>query len=69
MLASSLDAVVTVDASGRVLTFNHAAEVTFGYSAEEALGRDVAERSSRPGLRERHYAASPVTWRRASGRS
>ena len=57
MLASSLDAVVTVDASGRVLTFNRAAEEVFGYAADEALGRDIAELIIPPSLRERHYSA------------
>jgi len=57
MLASSLDAVVTIDGTGRVLTFNRAAERTFGYAAADALGRDVAELIIPPALRERHYAA------------
>ncbi len=57
MLASSLDAVVTIDGDGRVLTFNRAAEETFGYTAAEALGRDVAELIIPPALRERHYRA------------
>ena len=57
MLASSLDAVVTIDASGHVLTFNRAAETTFGYSSAEALGRDVAELIIPPALRQRHYTA------------
>lgn len=57
MLASSLDAVVTIDAEGRVLTFNRAAEETFGYSAAEALGRDVAELIIPAALRDRHYGA------------
>src|SRR4051794_6134265 len=57
MLASSLDAVVTIDAGGRVVTFNHAAEETFGYEAREAIGRDVAELIIPPSLRERHHQA------------
>jgi PAS domain S-box-containing protein len=57
MLASSLDAVVTIDASGHVLTFNRAAETTFGYSSDEALGRDVAELIIPPAMRQRHYTA------------
>ena len=31
MLEAALDAVVTMDASGRVIGWNRAAEVTFGY--------------------------------------
>ena len=57
MLASSLDAVVTIDAAGRVVTFNSAAEAIFGYAAADALGRDVAELIIPPSLRHRHYAA------------
>jgi PAS domain S-box-containing protein len=57
MLASSLDAVVTIDATGRVLTFNRAAVRTFGYSEREALGRDVAELIIPPSLRDRHHRA------------
>jgi PAS domain S-box-containing protein len=43
MLESALDAVVTIDHSGRVLGWNHAAETTFGYRADEAVGRDMAD--------------------------
>ena len=57
MLASSLDAVVTIDAEGRILTFNRAAETIFGHRAEDALGRDVAQLIIPPTLRERHYTA------------
>jgi len=57
MLASSLDAVVTIDAEGRILMFNHAAEATFGHREEDALGKDVADLIIPPSLRERHRAA------------
>ncbi len=57
MLASSLDAVITIDGTGSVLNFNRAAEEMFGYSAPAVLGRNVAEFIIPPGLRERHYAA------------
>ena len=42
-LEAALDAVVTMDQRGRVLDWNHAAETTFGYRADEALGRDMSE--------------------------
>ncbi|HEU5211758.1 MAG TPA: PAS domain S-box protein [Gaiellaceae bacterium] len=42
-LEAALDAVVTMDSSGRVLDWNHAAEATFGYRAHEAIGRDMAD--------------------------
>jgi len=42
-LEAALDAVVTMDSSGRILDWNHAAETTFGYRADEAIGRDMAD--------------------------
>jgi len=57
MLASSLDAVVTIDARGSILLFNHAAETTFGHREEDALGRDVADLIIPPSLRDRHRRA------------
>ena len=57
MLASSLDAVITIDGKGSVLTFNRAAEEMFGYPAAAVLGRDIAQFIIPPALRERHYAA------------
>jgi PAS domain S-box-containing protein len=57
MLASSLDAVVTIDANGSVLNFNRAAELTFGHREEDVLGRDIAELIIPVALRERHYSA------------
>src|SRR4029079_7116148 len=54
MLESALDAVVTMDASGRVLDWNHAAETTFGYGAHEAIGRDMADLIVPPSLRAKH---------------
>jgi len=54
MLEAALDAVVTMDARGRVSGWNHAAEATFGYSASEAIGRDMAELIVPPALRGAH---------------
>jgi PAS domain S-box-containing protein len=54
MLEASLDAVVTMDHAGRVLGWNHAAETTFGYRADEALGRDMAELIVPPEHRPAH---------------
>jgi PAS domain S-box-containing protein len=41
VVASALDAVVVVDESGCVVTMNPAAETTFGYSLDEALGQSI----------------------------
>ena len=34
--------MVTIDTNGRILEFNPAAEVTFGYSKNEVLGEEMA---------------------------
>ncbi|HKY70602.1 MAG TPA: PAS domain S-box protein, partial [Nitrospira sp.] len=51
---SALDALITMDADGRIQDFNPAAEQMFGYSHTEAIGRTVAELIIPPRLRERH---------------
>jgi PAS domain S-box-containing protein len=57
VLESALDCVITIDDTGRVLEFNAAAERTFGYSAEEAIGREMADLIVPPALRDRHRSA------------
>jgi PAS domain S-box-containing protein len=54
MLESALDAVVGMDARGLVIDWNHAAETTFGYRADEAIGREMAELIVPPSLRAAH---------------
>jgi PAS domain S-box-containing protein len=54
MLEAALDAVVTMDHRGHILGWNHAAETTFGYRADEAVGREMAELIVPPGLRAAH---------------
>ena len=54
VLASSLDAVITMDHEGRVVEFNRAAERLFGYPEEAAVGQEMAELIIPPSLRERH---------------
>ena len=54
MLEAALDAVVTMDADGHVIGWNHAAEAIFGYTAGEATGRDMAELIVPPALRHAH---------------
>ncbi len=56
ILDTALDCIVTMDADGRVVAFNPAAQRTFGYSAEEAIGADMGELIVPPDLRERHRA-------------
>lgn len=43
ILDVALDCVVLMDASGRIAQFNPAAEATFGYTAAEAVGMELAE--------------------------
>lgn len=56
VLESALEAIVTIDASGNVVEFNPAAERTFGYPREEAIGRSMAVLIIPPRLREAHKA-------------
>jgi two-component system CheB/CheR fusion protein len=54
ILDSALDCIITMDASGRVVEFNPAAERVFGFSREEAVGQELAELIIPVRLRERH---------------
>jgi diguanylate cyclase (GGDEF)-like protein/PAS domain S-box-containing protein len=54
MLRSALDCVICMDQMGRIVDFNEAAERTFGYTREEAIGRDLAELIVPPELRQAH---------------
>ncbi|MBA3481622.1 MAG: PAS domain S-box protein, partial [Pirellulales bacterium] len=54
VLESALDAIVTMDHEGKIVEFNSAAEVTFGYSRAAAIGRSMAELIVPPSYREAH---------------
>ncbi|HKN94259.1 MAG TPA: PAS domain S-box protein, partial [Thermoleophilaceae bacterium] len=54
VVQTALDCIVTMDSEGRVVEFNPAAEGTFGYSSEEAVGQELAELIIPPDLREAH---------------
>ena len=54
MLEAALDPVVTIDHHGRMIEMNPAAVETFGYSRQEAVGREMAELIVPPDLREAH---------------
>ena len=56
VLHAALDCVVAMDHRGAVVEWNPAAERTFGYTAEEALGREMAELIVPPHLRAAHRA-------------
>ncbi len=51
---SALDALITMDAEGRVQEWNPAAEQMFGYSQSQAAGRTIAELIIPPPFRDRH---------------
>ncbi len=56
ILESALDCIVTMDAEGKIVEFNPAAEKAFGYSSREAVGKDMAELIIPHGLRGKHRA-------------
>ena len=51
---AAFDSIITMDAEGRVVQVNRAAEEAFGYAAEEMVGRELAELIIPPHLREPH---------------
>src|ERR1700685_3020336 len=54
ILEAALDAVISMDQHARLTYVNSAFERTFGYRAEEVIGRDLAETIVPPSLREAH---------------
>jgi PAS domain S-box-containing protein len=69
LIDSAMDAIITVDAGHRIVLFNPAAERSFGWSANEVIGRPI-DGLIPVGLREAHrehirrFAATGVTARR-----
>ncbi|MXQ12626.1 PAS domain S-box protein [Microvirga makkahensis] len=54
ILDAALDCIVSINHESNIIEWNTAAERTFGYSREAALGRDLAELIIPPEFRERH---------------
>ena len=54
ILQAALDCIVTVDRHGTIVEFNPAAERTFGYSREQAVGKSLAELLVPKALRQQH---------------
>ena len=54
IMDAALDCIVTINESGQVLDWNPAAERTFGYPREAALGQYVADLIVPPEMREKH---------------
>ena len=51
--ATAQDAIITIDAAARIELWNHAAERILGYTAEEAIGKQVHEFLTPPRFREK----------------
>jgi PAS domain S-box-containing protein len=66
VLAASLDALITIDTDGRIVDLNPAAEATFGYRREEAIGAVMGDLIVPPVHRQahaqgmRHYLATGI---------
>jgi PAS domain S-box-containing protein len=56
ILETALDAVISMDHHGVITEFNPAAERSFGYRKEEAVGRQLADLIIPPDLRQQHRA-------------
>ncbi len=54
MLKTALDSIVTIDHEGKIVDFNPAAEVMFGYRRDDVIGREMGEVIVPPALRESH---------------
>ncbi|MBI5255998.1 MAG: diguanylate cyclase [Burkholderiales bacterium] len=78
VLNATFDGIITIDAQGRMLTFNRAASRIFGYSPSEAIGQNVSmlmpepERAQHDGHLRRYLATGEAhvvgTGRQVSGR-
>ncbi len=54
ILDASLDSIISMDAEGKIIDFNSAAEKTFGYSASQVVGKELAQVIIPPSLRQMH---------------
>jgi PAS domain S-box-containing protein len=54
ILNASFDCIVTMDGEGRIVEVNDATEKTFGYTAQEMIGQELAELMIPPDLRDEH---------------
>jgi two-component system cell cycle sensor histidine kinase/response regulator CckA len=54
MLDASFDAVLSMDAMGRIIEFSRAAEMMFGHQRDAVLGRELIDVIGPPEVRRRH---------------
>src|SRR5947209_6731131 len=62
------DSIIVMDARGRVIEFNPAAERVFGFNRTETIGKDLAELIIPPALREEHRLGLQRYLEKGSGR-
>ena len=54
LMDAALDAIVSMDQDGKIISWNAQAEPVFGHAAEDAIGHDLADLIVPPALREGH---------------
>lgn len=54
VLTAALDSIVSINARGEIISFNQAAEATFGCTAQDVIGRQFSDILIPPAQRERH---------------
>jgi PAS domain S-box-containing protein len=67
VVQTALDAIITMDANGRIVDFNPAAERMFGHRRDGMIGREMADTIIPPELRAAHRAG--LARHRATGES
>lgn len=55
ILGAALDCIVSTDQNGTIISFNQAAERTFGHKSAEVIGKNLGEIIIPPEWRERHW--------------
>ena len=69
ILNAAFDCIITMDAEGRIVEVNKATETTFGYTAEQMIGADLAELMIPPGkMRDAHRRGLERYVRTGTGR-
>lgn len=68
LIATLHDAVIALDARGRLLEFNPAAELMFGYRSEQVVSQDFAELLLEPHDRDIHRRELELAFEQHNGR-